>query len=98
MKANWTAKALVRLQQVHDYIARDQPINARNFVGRLTERADAIARQPHAGRIVPDYARQDIREVHEGAYRIVYRILADRIDILTVRHGARLLPRRLRDL
>lgn len=98
MKVAWTDKALFRLQQLHDYIAADQPENARNFVDRLTIRAASIGGQPRIGRIVSRYGRDDIREIHEGAYRIVYRILPERIDILTVRHGARLMPGRIRDL
>jgi plasmid stabilization system protein ParE len=34
----------------------------------------------------------------KARHRMIYRILPDRIDILTVRHGARLLPERLRNL
>jgi len=48
--------------------------------------------------VVEQYQRDDIREVYEGRYRMIYRVLPDRIDILTVRHGARLLPERLRHL
>jgi plasmid stabilization system protein ParE len=42
--------------------------------------------------MVPELQRQDIREVIEPPYRIVYRILTDRIDVLTVFHGARQPP------
>jgi len=93
MKAAWTHKALLRLQQIHDHIALDQPANANNFVDRLTRKADLIASTPNAGKIVPQYAREDIREAYEGEYRIIYRIRTERIDILTVRHMARLLPK-----
>lgn len=98
MTANWTARALLRLQQIHDRIALDQPLNAKRFVDRLTRKADAIAQNPLAGRAVPQYRRDDIRETFEGDYRIIYRVLPQRIDILAVRHGARLLPSRRRDL
>ena len=43
------------------------------------------------------YRRDDNRKVPERRYRAICRVLADRIDILTVRHGSRLLPRRLGD-
>jgi hypothetical protein len=48
--------------------------------------------------VVAKYQRDDIREVYEVHYRMIYHVLPDRIDSLTVRHGARLLPERLRDL
>ena len=98
MKAAWTLKALSRLQQIHDHIARDQPGNAKRFVDRLTRKAELIATMPHGGRIVPNYGRDDIRETYEGEYRIIYRIHTDRIDNLTVRHMARLLPNNLNRL
>lgn len=98
MKAYWTARALLRLQQIHDRIALDQPVNARRFVDRLTSKADDVAQSPLTGRIVSQYRREDIRETFAGGYRIIYRVLEDRIDILAVRHGARLLPLRTRDL
>lgn len=93
MKAAWTHKALLRLQQIHDHIALDQPGNATTFVDRLTRRAELIASAPQGGRVVPQYGRDDIRETYEGEYRIIYRIRQDGIDILTVRHMARLLPK-----
>lgn len=98
MRVNWTAQALRRLQQLHDYIAKDQPLDARRFVDKLTQRTAELAEQSQTGLRVPKYAREDVRQVFEGDYRIVYRILSDRIDIVTVRHMARLLPSRMRDL
>lgn len=98
MKAAWTHKALLRLQQIHDHIALDQPINANNFVDRLTRKVDLIASAPNVGKIIPQYGRDDIREAYEGEYRIIYRIRSNRIDILTVRHMARLIPRNVRNL
>jgi len=46
MRAHWTDKALLRLQQVHDYVAKDSPLNAQRFVDRLTRKAALIAHQP----------------------------------------------------
>lgn len=60
-------------------------------------RAERIPDFPQAGRVVPEFAVDDVREIIETPYRIIYRILGDRIDVLTVMHGARLLreiPRR----
>jgi plasmid stabilization system protein ParE len=98
VRAHWTDKALLRLQQVHDHIAEDGPVNAQRFVDRLTRKAALIASQPRAGVVVEKYQRDDIRETYEASYRIVYRIHLDRIDVLTVRHGARRMPKHLRNL
>jgi toxin ParE1/3/4 len=42
--------------------------------------------------MVQEYERDDVREVLEYPYRIIYRIKPDQIDVLAVVHGARELP------
>ena len=54
--------------------------------------------QPRSGRIMAYYQRDDIRELIERPYRIIYHVLPDRIEILTVRDSGRVLPRRLDEL
>lgn len=44
---------------------------------------------------MPEYEDENVREVIEGRYRIIYRILSDRVDVVAVIHGARELPPRL---
>lgn len=59
----------------------------------LTRRSEKLADFPRLGRKVLEYDAKDIREVIEGNYRIIYRIMPKQIDILAVIHGSRLLPR-----
>jgi len=61
------------------------------MVDRLTKRSEQIADFPLSGRTVPEYSANDIREIIEKPYRIIYRINLNQIDILAVIHGARLL-------
>jgi plasmid stabilization system protein ParE len=42
--------------------------------------------------MVPERERPDLREVFVGSYRIVYRVRAERIDVLTVFEGHRSFP------
>jgi len=92
MKARWTRRALRDLREIGSYISRDNPDAARRWVARLHERGDRAAELPRSGRIVPEFGRDDLREVFLKSYRIVYRILDDRIEILTVFEGHRLFP------
>lgn len=98
MKVIWTPRAQQRLQEIQDYIARDQPDNALRWVARVLDRGERIGDQPRSGRVVPEYQREAIREVFAGDYRIVYRLRSQQVDVLTVRHGARLLPKTPRKL
>jgi len=61
------------------------------MVDRITKRSEQIAGFPMSGRNVPEYLGDDIRELIEKPYRIIYRIKPDQIDVLAVVHGARML-------
>ena len=98
MRVVWTDRAKARLRQIRAYVAQDQPLNADRLVDQLTRRVEQLAEQPRSGRIVDKYQREDLRELIEPPYRIVYLIGIDRIDIVTVRDTRRVLPRRLSDL
>ena len=58
------------------------------MVDRLTRRSQQIAKFPFSGRRVPEYDVDQIREVIEGVFRIIYHIKSDQIDVLAVIHGA----------
>ena len=92
MIVHWTETALSHLQSIHDYIAKDSKRNADRFVDRITRKSQQIGTWPMAGSVVPEFESPDVREIFEKSYRIVYRILPDRVDVIAVIHGARKLP------
>ena len=57
---------------------------------RLIAAVDRLALFPQSGRIVPEVADPLIREMIQGSYRIVYRLIRQELHILTVHHAARL--------
>ena len=57
------------------------------MVQRILARAPPLAAFPDSGRMVPEVGRPEIREVIEGPYRVIYRHIADRVDVLAVVHG-----------
>jgi plasmid stabilization system protein ParE len=98
MKVRWTARAEARLDAIHAYIAQDNPDAALRIVHEVLRRSAQIEAFPGSGRRVADFARDDVRELIEGQYRIVYRIGTTYIDVLTVMHLAQLLPTDLKRL
>lgn len=44
---------------------------------------------PFGGRVVPELARNDLREVFLRSYRIVYRVCGDDTRVLTIFEGHR---------
>ena len=95
MRVHWTDTALAHLQAIHDYVARDSKQNAKRLADRITRKSMSVGTWPESGSMVPEYDSPEIREVFEKSYRIIYRILTDRIDVMAVIHGARKLPPQL---
>ncbi len=86
----WTERAVADLFAIGDYIALDNPSAARSWVERLRECAERAGEMPNAGRVVPEIARADVREVFVRTYRIVYRVVGKGIVVLTVFEGHKL--------
>ena len=88
----WTPFALEDLQSIHDYIAKDSPTYAIRFTDKLVDRVDILIDHPEAGKIVPEFENESIRELIEGSYRIIYIIRSiTEITIVRIHHSARLL-------
>ena len=83
---------MAQLLAIYDQIANDSELYALKLADKLTERSEQIGAFPLSGRAVPEYESQDIREVIEGPYRIIYKINPDQVDVLAIIHGHRLLP------
>ncbi len=92
MRLFWTEKARQDLQSIRRYIAADNPTAAKRWVDRLRTRARNALHAPYSGRKVPELIREDIRELIEGNYRIVYQVFEDRLVVLTVFEGHHLFP------
>jgi len=94
MRVAWTKKAEKQLDQIFSYIATDSALYAYRTVEKIIEQAEIIVTHPRIGRMVPEYERDDIREVFHHPYRIIYMVKdqENRIEILSVIHGSRLLP------
>ncbi len=91
VKINWTNFALQDLNEIADFISKDSVRYAQMTVKHLFESPTLLKTHPKAGRIVPEFKEENLRELIRGSYRIVYRIVdKNRIDILTVHHSARL--------
>jgi toxin ParE1/3/4 len=98
MNVFWTPDAKLRLREIEAYIAKDSPNAAREMAIRLIRRSLELEQPPLLGKRLPQYADADIRELLERPYRLIYRIQADRIEILTVMHYRQLMPSDLDEL
>ncbi len=92
VKIVWTDKAIEDLDDIGHYIAIDSEKYAKIVVKRLFHAVDILGSHPKIGRMVPEFNNENIRELINGNYRIVYTLKNRfQVDILTVHHSARLL-------
>jgi toxin ParE1/3/4 len=84
IKILWTREALTKLQEIKEYISRDNQTVAIKFVDKLIATTETLVDNPEKGRIVPELTIENIRELLYKNYRIVYIIKKCSIDILTV--------------
>lgn len=85
----WSLTAGEDLREIEEYIARDSPVYAVRTVDRIVESVERLEMFPLSGRMVPEFEREDLREVIFGSYRIVYLVQEVTVTILRVVHGAR---------
>jgi plasmid stabilization system protein ParE len=83
------------LKNIADYISIDSVRYAKLQVVKIRTRTNVLKQHIESGKIVSEINDKCIREVIEGNYRIIYKIVSEnQIDILTVHHSARDLKRR----
>ena len=92
MKIVWSPLAVERATEIAEYIARDNPIAAQNWVYEVFEKVKLLSSSPEMGRVVPEVGRNEIRELLFVNYRILYRIENGSISVLTIRHCKQILP------
>ena len=76
------------LTDIFDYIARDKPIAATNWIGTIEEKCKLIASAPQFGEKRPEYGA-DIRSSVVGRYVVFYRPIEDGIEVIRVIPGDR---------
>lgn len=87
----WTRRAIEDVQSIQQFIAQDSPLYAQLVGQQLIAAVERLPTFPQSGRIIPEFNNPAVREVIQGSYRIVYRLIHGEIHILTVHHAARLL-------
>ena len=92
-KLIWGDVAVSDLEGIYDYIARDSHQYAKHQIERIYQSTERLRQFPESGRTVPEFPHLPHREVIVDNYRVIYRHAtdSDRVLIVTVVHGRRLL-------
>ena len=93
MKVVWSLRAVSRAVEIVDYIARDRPQAALDWIEGLEKRLTALPGLPDQGRVVPEWYDPTVRELIYRRHRVIYEVHEDHVEILTIRHGRQELGR-----
>jgi plasmid stabilization system protein ParE len=85
----WSPRALNDVQRLHQFLAAKNIDAARRAVGAVRSGVKALGHQPGIGRPIadmPDEFREWVIDFGDSGYVARYRIGADVVTILAVRH------------
>lgn len=91
-----TSEALLDLDDIWGYIARDDIDAAGGWIEKLLDACDTLARNPKIGHTRAEVSDKSILFWPVGDYLIIYRAHPDQIEILAVTQGSRDIPSYLR--
>jgi len=86
-----TPTAAMAILEIAEYIAADSPARAELWRKGVEAAITSLSRMPRRFGIAPEskVLRTQLRHMPHGAYRVIYRINDQIVDVLTVRHAAR---------
>ena len=89
VEIKWSFNALSDIEDIAGFIAKDSEYYARLTVQRLFASVQRLSAFPLSGRLIPELANENYREIIAENYRIMYRFYGSAIDILTLIHCRR---------
>jgi len=87
----WSPRAADDLEAICESIAQESEHYARVFAAKPIRLVEHIAKFPGAGRVVPEYVGENLRERVFQSYRIIYRVKPDVVEIVAIVHAGRML-------
>ena len=93
MKIVWSPLSFERLEDIYEFIAKEDSSVANKLIKRIFLRVESLSKYPERGRKVPEVNRNEIREIFEAEYRIIYKIEPKKIIVLTIRNFKQLLQK-----
>jgi toxin ParE1/3/4 len=91
MRCVFSPLAEADLEEIADYIARDNPRRALSFIGEIRERCRKIVDFPEAAQLHPEYG-EGVRVIPFGQYLIFYTVQPGEVRIERILSGWRNLP------
>lgn len=90
VKIIWAERAIDDLTNIGNYSSRFSDKYASSIISKLFNKVNILKKMPKIGRVVPEKNDENVKELIEGNYRIIYELRSDeRIEVLMVHHSSR---------
>lgn len=97
VQIKWLKSAKNDLKEIYDFISLDSKRYAKHQVEKIQSKTDILKAGTVIGKKVSEIDDEKVREIFEGNYRIIYRIVSENeIHILLVHHDAKDLIKRIK--
>lgn len=93
---DWSHGAERDLSEAAAYLVAGSEAYAAAFAREILAATRLLEDMTELGRVVPEFGRDDIRELIVGNYRVIYHVTRGRVTILALVHGRRDLRRAVR--
>jgi toxin ParE1/3/4 len=88
----WTPLARSHLKNIYRRIAKDSPLNAKKVSADIARHVDSVLSLPQdLGKKVPEFNRDDLREIHTHSWRVIYHIKDQKRFVVSLFHQRRVL-------
>jgi plasmid stabilization system protein ParE len=91
VKVRYTSSALADLIEILTYLSDTSPVAADAALSRVDKAISTLSSFPYIGQEI-DEADVRMLSLVRYPYLIFYRVISNEIEILHIRHGARLRP------
>ncbi|MFY1045835.1 type II toxin-antitoxin system RelE/ParE family toxin [Chryseobacterium sp. GP-SGM7] len=97
VRIKWLKSAKTDLKEIYDFISLDSKRYARFQIEKIQVKTEILKTGMITGKRVTEMDDDNVREIFEGNYRIIYRIISkNEVHILLIHHGAKDILRRMK--
>ena len=89
MEIIWSPQSLNDIEEIGNFISKDNPDRAISFVDELIDSVENLRQYPELGKIVEENSL--FREIVRKNYRLIYQLKLNKISIITVLGPGKLL-------
>lgn len=97
VRIKWLRSAKIDLKEIYNFISLDSKRYTRFQIEKIQNKTEILKTGIIIGKRVSEIDNDNVREIFEGNYRIIYRIISkNEIHILLVHHGAKDILQRMK--